>query len=190
MPRRLPATLALCLAAAALAGLGPAGRAAAQTVKPVEVQPVQPVQPVTPLLPAKPAQAPKSAQSDAERQVTALMYHRLMAEVLRTGIRQQTQAGGSAVGEVNPYPSVTSGKALAVCVNWPKTTLDRVNWGGFAYRYGATVSTEQLEALKARTLDDCRHAYAGRDCGCQLLDVDDRDVLEVPESFMKEYGRF
>lgn len=130
------------------------------------------------------------APGAADLQVRAVMYHRLMAEVLRTGIREQIARGGSAVGEVNPYPGTTSGKALAVCVNWEKSTLERVVWGGFAYRYGATVTPADQESLRARTLSDCRAAYAGRDCGCQLLDVDDRNVLEVPASFLAEYGRF
>lgn len=167
MSLRRPLLTALIALAAAIPAAGGAGAQTTQGVQSLQIAP-----------------------DDADRQVQAVMYHRLMAEVIRTGIREQIASGGSAVGDVNPYPSVTSGKALAVCVNWEKSTLDRVTWGGFAYRYGATVTPRESEELKSRTLADCQAAYAGRDCACQLLDVDGQNVLEVPSRFLAEYGRF
>ena len=133
------------------------------------------------------SQSLEVAPDQAELQVRWVMYHRLMAEVLRSGIREQADGGAS---EVNPYPGMTAGKALAVCVNWQRSTLDRVVWGGFAYRFGAAVTAEQQTSIDARTLDDCRAAYAGRDCQCALLDSAGANVLEVPRSFLEEYARF
>lgn len=177
MPLPLPPRAAALALAAVLTAPAAVQPAAAQTV---QTEPLQ----------TQPPQALQVVPAEADRQVQALMYHRLMAEVLRSGIREQIAAGGSGAADVNPYPSVTAGKALAVCVNWRQTTLDRVSWGGFAYRYGGTVTPEEKQNLAARTLADCRSAYAGRDCACQLLDVDGQSVLEVPAGFLAEYARF
>ena len=85
---------------------------------------------------------------------------------------------------------MTSSKALAACVNWQQSTLDRVTWGGFAYRYGGAVTPVELEDLTRRVLEDCTAAYLGRDCVCQVVDVNGENALEVPQDFLAEHGRF
>lgn len=211
LPRLVPAAALLCLVAT-----GAPGRPAAQlevTIEPAPSQQVVPVQPSptqphstqpysaqpysAQSSPAPSSQAPssqartlRSSPELAALQVRWVVYHRLMAEILRSSIREQVAQGGSAVVDVNPYPSVTASKALSACINWRQSTLERITWGGFAYRYGGAVAPDELEDLTRRALEDCTGAYLGRDCVCQAVDVNGENVLEVPADFLARHGRF
>ncbi len=138
---------------------------------------------------AGPAPAAEGARTDRVEQVRWALYHRLMADILLTGVKTATEGARWSIGEVNPYPAIASDKVIAACINWDATTPDAVDWYGYAYYYDTGQSRAEydivkLEQLEQRANDYCAQYEATNDCFCQIVDRNGFNALRLPEWFV------
>ncbi|WP_085126062.1 hypothetical protein [Tistlia consotensis] len=124
----------------------------------------------------------------------AALYHMLMAEILKTGVETATDNARWSIGKVNPYPGLKGDKVIAACVNWDKTSLDQIDWYGYAYYYDRAEprrsgDEKHMKLLEDTAKDDCRRYEATNPCRCQVVDRNDTDALSLPEWFVRAHIR-
>lgn len=145
--------------------------------------------------PAK-AAAPESAAPESAAQLRAALYHALMAEILSTGVESASEGARWSLGPVNPYPSLRGDKVISACIDWDGTTLEAVDWSGYAYYYDRAPGLDRgqaprdggsarLKELEERAQAFCRRYEAVADCWCQLVDRNGRNALTPPEWFLR-----
>ncbi|SMF77792.1 hypothetical protein SAMN06265365_13818 [Tistlia consotensis] len=132
--------------------------------------------------------------ADPAQQVRAALYHMLMAEILKTGVETATDNARWSIGKVNPYPGLKGDKVIAACVNWDKTSLDQIDWYGYAYYYDRAEprrsgDEKHMKLLEDTAKDDCRRYEATNPCRCQVVDRNDTDALSLPEWFVRAHIR-
>lgn len=135
-----------------------------------------------------PAEAAERTAGPAE-QVRAALYHSLMTEIMMTGVETATRNARWSIGATNPYPAIAADKVISACINWDDTTIDQVDWHGYAYFYDRSQAqpeddAETLAALEERANGYCARYAAMNDCYCQLVDSNGRNALHLPEWFL------
>jgi len=121
---------------------------------------------------AAPGAAPK-----ASNQLYASLMRRIMAQKLK-GFFTQTDEGKD-----NYYKDATtkSPKAMAVCIDWEKSTPHRLEHRGFSFASG---EKSQIDADE-RALSQCYRAT--NSCQCTIVDRSDTNALVFPAAWAAKH---
>ena len=115
-------------------------------------------------------------------QYTQSIYRFLMDWAVTHQLRE---TAGTQSGTTNQYLRYAPDKALAVCIDWPASTPK----APVAVVFGQ--SWEQRSTARAResALSFCERFKRGRACDCTLVDVNEKNVLELPPAFVARHFR-
>ncbi len=112
--------------------------------------------------------ATASVAGDAREKI----YNQLMAQLLNDIVPN--------TGQKFAYRSFEINKTLAVCIDWngsnPNDIFYGGSWGAFGY--------EWTDESKREAMRTCQSEYESRGCQCQVVDQNDKNVLQVPHDFL------
>ncbi len=115
------------------------------------------------------------------------IHAELMATALTKKIAHVNYTSDVKVGAKNPYNDPDQKyplKALAMCLKWDAENLN-VQSKGYQIRVGYDWGRVGFRAVKGCEERNLETLY---DCKCQLVDRDNRNVLQVPADYRKAYG--
>ncbi|MGQ0676616.1 MAG: caspase family protein [Rhodospirillales bacterium] len=133
-------------------------------------------------------EAESRQREEAARQRRASMTREEIAKsvyerVINKLFAQKFSATSSArvVGKpISIYRTEEQNKAIAACLDWSGNDVDavvsRADWIGSDYSF--------LTAARKYTLENCAK-YEFRGCKCQIVDENDKNVLQVPDEFYR-----
>ncbi len=137
--------------------------------------------PTPPGAPTAPGTPPAAPIDEAKLRAT---YHGLvMAELRRTEVRignQPPQNGFDA------YRAAQGNKAVAFCMEWARVRTDAIAGGPIAT---VMAPPQDQRPVQPRALEACRQRAQGRPCTCVLVDVNGRNVLDVPDETVQRLSR-
>ena len=114
---------------------------------------------------------------------TEEIYNRLITQLSDDVVAHSYGGAKSPVGSVFPYRTGKRAKSLAVCINWDRSTRYNIAYDGWASNSGY----RQIGRSKNASMQDCLSAYSKDTCKCELVDSNDKNVLEVPDEFLARY---
>lgn len=109
-------------------------------------------------------------------------YERIMEITLSRKITGGTGLGQAYVGKQNDYRNKSNGKAMAVCIDWSGRTINSIRTGGSNFSW-ASDHAPRMQSIRESALQGCAKNEANR-CRCQIVDENDRNVLQVPDDFI------
>lgn len=109
--------------------------------------------------------------------VAQIAYDRVMALKAKIALSPPAEGGTATTRD---YWSRKSGKVLAACIGWTGDTLQDMKIGGSGHRYAKGPAATQAERDGA--LRVCRKVEKPF-CQCQIVDEDEKNVLQVPPDF-------
>ena len=126
------------------------------------------------------------------RTVRAKFYEAIMVYVRQ---RKVTRGSAKFRGMLfrDAYRIADEPKALAACLDWDRTTPDKLYFlsGTHSFQFvtgtGDCGPTDRQEA-KQCALSDCRrYAACGATENCTVIDINDRNSIELPSSWVSQY---
>ena len=104
------------------------------------------------------------------------LRQRVYEEIMATTVGKAPVLGGAqSVGETG-YPVIRDQKALAACIRWTPT-FQLEGWFG---SFGFSSSEGRRVALQ-----NCGYKHKGLNCTCQIVDVNGKLKLKLPEGFVE-----
>jgi hypothetical protein len=148
-----------------------------QGAEPPKAAPQRTALPAPSAAPSQAAQPPKPVERSEVREKA---YHRIM-ELALTGVTASgTGTGASYVGKSNRYRALGSGKAMAVCVYWSANSIEALKIGGWSHN--SNQDRPSMGALRNGAMEGCVKSEP-KGCKCQIVDENDKNVLQVPDDF-------
>ena len=108
------------------------------------------------------------------------IYENLMKKILDSKVTRW-DGPEDYVGKKNPYRSIQKQKALATCIAWTDRASDVRHTG---FYISSDKDFASLPKLRVRAFDFCRPTES-TGCKCQVIDENDKNVLQVPDDFYK-----
>ena len=125
-----------------------------------------------------------------QRSVREDVYKKLLQKHdRRTG---RYARGGAQVYKGRLYSEIRVGKVLAICINWKKSAPGNIYSRSSSAMYDTQGGQPRFESAKRTAVYECQH-YAksrGHDCKCQIVDVNGKNKLKIPASFLKSMEGF
>ena len=129
--------------------------------------------------PAAPAAAPPVKPLD-RNELKQKAYDKIMELALAGVATSGVGTGASYVGKPNNYRTLGSGKVMAVCIYWSADSVGVLKTGGWATR--TNVERPSMGALRNEAMQVCVKSEP-KGCKCQIVDENDKNVLQVPDEF-------
>ena len=116
---------------------------------------------------------------------TEEVYNRLMAQLSDDVVGVSWGGNKTPEGTVFPYRTEKRAKSLAVCINWDESSRYKIaeyGWSSFS-------GSRRIGASKTASMHDCQQNRESKyTCECQIVDANDKNVLEVPDDFLTRYS--
>jgi hypothetical protein len=131
---------------------------------------------------------PGAVQSQAKRftteeEVRAWAYQSLIETVSSQKVGSGTGAGQSYIGKPSNYRSIADGKVLAVCIDWARSSSTHIHSAGWYTSYQDAAAPRMADLREGATTGCARAERNG--CRCQIIDENGKNVLKIPEEFLK-----
>jgi hypothetical protein len=161
---------------------------------PLPQPPARPVPPTTENLPAALGNSLPGVTDESPAVVRDKFYQAIMIYVRQ---RKVTRGKPHFVGLPfeRAYANADRPKALAICVNWTRSTPAELAFYSGSSQFQFVTGTGDCgprdeSQAKSCALSDCRrHAHCSQGETCAVVDVNDRNTLELPSEWERRYIR-
>lgn len=117
-------------------------------------------------------------------QVRQWAYESILDNADGAKITSGSGVGQSYVGKPDSYRGKAGAKAIAVCIDWSRSTNKSI-WYGGSSRVWQDHSGPRMQRIRQQAEDNCAK-YQTKGCRCQLVDENGKNVLQVPDEFIQK----
>jgi hypothetical protein len=116
---------------------------------------------------------------------TEEIYNRLMTQLSDDVVETSWGGNKTPEGTIFPYRTQKRAKSLAVCINWDRSNRYNIAFSGWSSNSGY----REIGKSKTASMHNCKQAHESNStCKCQIIDSNDKNVMEVPAEFLAHYS--